>query len=162
MKYRFVSPLPPSVLQDRFSKWTDPLTKASQYGKSARLYACKGNRFTLMQNGERGRIRPFRVFRGRLYEREGGSALEGRFGLSLADRMLAILPALLIGAAAVAVSLPLALPYKVIFYGAAVFSVLVPAVFLSFMSRFMGTENEKSLLLFLERNIAGGEPPAEE
>jgi len=162
MKIRLTSALPPGVLRERLAALAEPMTMTGKYRRDARLCAWKGGRFTLLQNGPAARIRPFRVFRGRLLAEGSGAVIEGGFGLSGADWVLCGVPSALAALMAVLASLRMALPQKLVFYGAAVLAGGVLIGFTAFISRYVGQDNEKKLLSFLEHNIAGGIDPEPE
>ncbi|MCL2081708.1 MAG: hypothetical protein FWH04_00480 [Oscillospiraceae bacterium] len=160
MMIRLVSELPIGVLHERLLRFCTPLEKGNLNKKNVTLHKGSASRFMLVQNGSCGRMRPLRVFKGCIAKnKKGQTEITGAFSISLLSGILVTIPALLIVFGAFAVSSHLGWVSRLVFCLSAVFGVSMVFYFMSRMSKFAGTDNDKKLLMFLSENIAKGIDP---
>ena len=163
MKIKLTSSFTPSDLLERLSRFCLPLEIVNMHKKNVRLCKVSGIRFSLVQNGKHGIIRPLRSFYGKIVEKQDGKTeIIGKFSHPLSSKMKLLTPGLLIVAGAIAISGGLGLIERIIFCGSAIAGVSIVIHFASGMSNFVNAETDAKLLEFLDENIAKGIDPQDE
>ncbi len=148
---RFPANAPPERVMKRLAKSCEPWSRASRYKKDVFLLKAGGSRFTLTQNGGRGRTRPQRVFRGRVRKTDGGSEIAGRFGMTTADRLLVYIPSQILILLAAILSFSLKPIYAVVLWVVCLLCSAVLIGFFTVLDRTLGVDPQREMTELLKQ-----------
>ncbi len=141
---------PPERVLKRLMKACEPWSRASMYKKDVFLLKITGSRFTLTKNGGRGRTRPQRVFRGRV-QKGDGSEINGRFGMTTADRLLVYIPSQILILLAAILSFSLKPMYAVVLWLVCLLCSAVLIGFFTVLDRTLGVDPQREMTELLKQ-----------
>lgn len=143
---------PADRVAKRLQKACEPWNRSTLYKGNAFVLRTGGRRFTLTVNGERGKTRPQRVFRGRIKDAgKNGSVIEGRFGLSTPDRMLVYVPTQIMLLLAVFMTPRLETKFAAVLWFAVLLCSFVLIGFITAMDRVLCAERQVAMKEFLQQ-----------